>query len=51
MLNPQSAASAAMLPPAVFVGLHLVEANVITPLVVGHRMTINPLRIPVSLSF
>ena len=42
---------AAMLPPAVFVGLHLVEANVITPLIVGHRLTINPLLILVSLSF
>ena len=42
---------AAMLPPAVFIGLHLVEANVITPLIVGHRLTINPLLILVSLSF
>ncbi len=42
---------AAMLPPAVFIGLHLVEANIITPLVVGHRLTINPLLILVSLSF
>jgi len=42
---------AAMLPPVVFIGLHLVEANVITPLIVGHRLTINPLLILVSLSF
>jgi predicted PurR-regulated permease PerM len=42
---------AAMLPPAVFIGLHLIEANVITPLIVGHRLTINPLLILVSLSF
>lgn len=42
---------AAILPPAVFIGLHLVEANVITPLIVGHRLTINPLLILVSLSF
>jgi predicted PurR-regulated permease PerM len=42
---------AAMLPPAVFIGLHLIEANVITPLVIGHRLTINPLLILVSLSF
>src|SRR5687767_5138231 len=33
---------AAMLPPLVFVGLHLIEANIITPLVIGHRLTINP---------
>jgi predicted PurR-regulated permease PerM len=42
---------AAMLPPMVFIGLHLIEANVITPLIVGHRLTINPLLILVSLSF
>jgi len=42
---------AAMLPPVVFIGLHLIEANVITPLIVGHRLTINPLLILVSLSF
>jgi predicted PurR-regulated permease PerM len=42
---------AAMLPPAVFIGLHMIEANVITPLIVGHRLTINPLLILVSLSF
>ena len=41
----------ALLPPALFVGLHLVEANVITPLIVGRRLTINPLLILVSLSF
>jgi predicted PurR-regulated permease PerM len=42
---------AALLPPAVFVGLHMVEANFITPLIVGHRLTISPLAILVSLSF
>lgn len=42
---------AAMLPPVVFIGLHLIEANVVTPLIVGHRLTINPLLILVSLSF
>ncbi|MCL6697806.1 AI-2E family transporter [Sphingomonas sp. NSE70-1] len=42
---------AAMLPPLVFIGLHMIEANVITPLVVGKRLTINPLLILVSLSF
>ncbi|MCL6730662.1 AI-2E family transporter [Sphingomonas hankyongi] len=42
---------AAMLPPAAFISLHLVEANVLTPLVVGHRLTISPLAILVSLSF
>jgi len=41
----------AMIPPAVFISLHMVEANVLTPLIVGHRLTISPLAILVSLSF
>ena len=41
----------ALLPPIVMYGLHLVEANAITPFVVGHRLTISPLMILISLSF
>jgi predicted PurR-regulated permease PerM len=41
----------ALLPPAVFIGFHVIEANFFTPLVVGHRLTISPLSILVSLSF
>lgn len=41
----------ALLPPAVFVSFHLIEANFFTPMVVGHRLTISPLSILVSLSF
>ena len=41
----------AMLPPAIFIVLHMVEANAITPMVVGKKLTINPLLILVSLSF
>ena len=41
----------ALLPALIFVGVHLVEANLITPLVLGKRLTINPLLILVSLSF
>ncbi|MGI8705712.1 MAG: AI-2E family transporter [Sphingomicrobium sp.] len=41
----------AMLPPLVFTGLHLLEANLITPMVVGERLKINPLAILISLSF
>ena len=41
----------AILPPAIFIGLHMVEANAITPLVVGKRVRINPLLILLSLSF
>jgi predicted PurR-regulated permease PerM len=41
----------ALLPPAIFVGFHLIEANFFTPMVVGKRLTISPLAILVSLSF
>ena len=41
----------AMGPPAVFICFHLVEANFFTPMVVGHRLTISPLAILISLSF
>jgi predicted PurR-regulated permease PerM len=41
----------AMLPPAAFICFHLVEANFFTPMVVGHRLTISPLSILISLSF
>ena len=41
----------AMLPPAAFISLHLIEANFFTPMVVGKRLTISPLAILVSLSF
>jgi predicted PurR-regulated permease PerM len=41
----------AILPPLIFIGFHLVEANAFTPLVVGKRVRINPLLILISLSF
>ena len=41
----------AMLPPLVFICCHLIEANVVTPALVGRRLTINPLLILVALSF
>jgi predicted PurR-regulated permease PerM len=41
----------ALIPAAMFVGLHLVEANLITPMLVGRKLTINPLLILVALSF
>ena len=34
-----------------FISFHLVEANFFTPMVVGHRLTISPLSILISLSF
>jgi len=41
----------AMMPPAAFISFHLIEANFFTPMVVGHRLTISPLSILISLSF
>lgn len=41
----------ALLPPLIFIGLHMVEANAITPMIVGKRVRINPLLILLSLSF
>ncbi|WP_394662528.1 AI-2E family transporter [uncultured Sphingomonas sp.] len=41
----------ALAPPAIMYGMHLIEANLITPLIVGHRLTISPVLILVSLSF
>ena len=41
----------ALLPGAIFLGAHLVEANAITPFIVGKRLTINPLLILIALSF
>lgn len=42
---------AALLPAGIMVVSHIIEANVVTPYVVGHRLTINPLLILISLSF
>ena len=41
----------ALMPPAAFISFHLVEANFFTPMVVGHRLTVSPLSILISLSF
>ena len=41
----------ALLPALIFIGIHLIEANFVTPTVVGRRLTINPLLILLSLSF
>jgi len=41
----------ALLPAVIMVVTHLIEANAITPLIVGHRLTINPIMILISLSF
>ena len=41
----------ALAPAAMFVAVHLFEANLVTPLLVGRRLTISPLLILVSLSY
>lgn len=41
----------ALLPALSFAVIHVVEANVVTPSLVGRRLTINPLLILVALSF
>lgn len=41
----------ALVPAMIMIAAHLLEANVITPLVVGRRLTINPIMILISLSF
>jgi len=41
----------ALLPALSFIAIHLVEANLVTPALVGRRLTINPLMILLSLSF
>ena len=40
-----------LLPPVWYLVLHLVEANIVTPLVLGRRFTLNPVVIFVSLIF
>lgn len=41
----------ALLPPLIFTALHMIEANVVTPTIVGQRLTISPLLILLSLSY
>lgn len=41
----------ALVPALIMIGAHLLEANAITPLIVGHRLTINPIMILISISF
>lgn len=41
----------ALTPAAILIGCHLLEANAVTPFIVGHRLTISPVLILISLSF
>lgn len=46
-----SSLGVALTPAAIMIGCHLVETNLVTPLVLGGRLKINPLMILISLSF
>ena len=41
----------ALIPPAIYLVLHALEANFITPMIVGRRLTLNPMVIFVSFMF
>ena len=41
----------ALVPAVIMMVCHLIEANVVTPYIVGHRLTISPLMILIALSF
>jgi predicted PurR-regulated permease PerM len=41
----------ALLPAIIQIALHSIEANIITPMILGRRLTLNPMLILVSLSF
>jgi predicted PurR-regulated permease PerM len=41
----------ALLPPVIYLGVHALESNFITPMVLGRRLTLNPVVIFISLIF
>jgi predicted PurR-regulated permease PerM len=41
----------ALLPPASFVALTTIEGNILTPTILGHRLTLNPLIVFISIVF
>lgn len=42
---------AGLLPVSLYIGLHVIEANLVTPAVLGRRFTLNPVLILVSISY
>jgi len=40
-----------LLVPAAFLAINLLQANIVTPLVLGHRLALNPVALLVSLAF
>jgi len=41
----------ALIPPAAFVALTTIEGQLLTPAVLGHRLTLNPLAVLLALAF
>ncbi len=41
----------ALLPPVIYLTLHALESNLFTPMILGHRLTLNPVMIFISLIF
>ena len=41
----------ALLAPAAFLAINLVQANLVTPMLLGHRLTLNPVAIFIGLAF
>ena len=41
----------ALLPPACFLGLTTLEGQIVTPMVLGHRLTLNPLAVFLAIAF
>lgn len=41
----------ALIAPAVFLGIHIVEANVITPMILGHRLSLNTVAVFAGVAF
>jgi predicted PurR-regulated permease PerM len=41
----------ALLPPALYFGIHLVEGEIVTPMLLAHRFTLNPVLVVLSLVF
>src|SRR5205814_8389670 len=51
LLTFETSLSRALLPPAWYLLLHLLETNLVTPVLLGRRFTLNPVVIFVSLIF
>lgn len=50
-LGTSDTLAAGLVAPAAYLGLHAVEANLVTPAVLGRRLTLNPVLIILSISY